>query len=501
MSHSTAPTQDDAAVRSPIQSWLEREGLALLTDLYELTMMAGYVREKRDEHEACFEYFFRNLPPHTGFAVAAGLESFLNYLDHLRFYPDDIVYLRSLGMFDEEFFRFLEGFRLRCTVRAVPEGTLVFPNEPLVQIKGPIFEAQLIETALCNMLNYQTLIATKAARVSLAAEGDPVMEFGLRRAHGPDGGLSGSRAAYIGGCTSTSNVLAGKAYDIPVAGTHAHSWVMSFDSELEAFKAFARIYPERCTLLVDTYDTLESGVPNAIRALLELREEGVHARPAIRLDSGDLAKLSKGAYDLMTKAGLDNPIIVASNDLDEDLIADLKRQGARINAWGVGTHLITARDQPYLGGVYKLTAVREGDTWLPRIKISSNYEKSTDPGCKRVVRYYDDKGHPLGDVLYQEEEANPCVGPISGRRRNEPHLEVRLRDTARAEDLLVTVFDRGRRVYETPPTSTIRQRAMAQIASLPDEYKRLRNPEIYRVILSERTGALKARMLEDPDTA
>jgi nicotinate phosphoribosyltransferase len=487
-------------MRNPIQGWLDRQGLALLTDLYELTMMAGYLRVRRGEREACFEYFFRSLPPHTGFAVAAGLDSFLDYLDHLRFEQDDIEYLRSLHLFDEEFFDFLGRFRLTCTVRAVPEGTLVFPNEPLVQIEGPLFQAQLIETALCNFLNYQTLIATKAARVSLAAEGEPVMEFGLRRAHGPDGGLSGSRAAYIGGCTSTSNVLAGKAYDIPVAGTHAHSWVMSFDSELEAFKAFARIYPTNTTLLVDTYDTLRSGVPNAVRALKELRdEEGIEARVAIRLDSGDLAKLSKGAYEQLTAAGFKDPVIVASNDLDEDIIADLKRQGAKINAWGVGTHLITARDQPYLGGVYKLTAMREDGRWDPRIKISSNLEKSTDPGCKRLVRYFDANNQPIGDVLFQHDETLPRDGQVLGRRRNEPHLETRLRDVVRAEDLLITVLDKGRCVYHTPPTREIRRRAQDQIASLPPEYKRLRNPEIYRVILSESTGQLKAHMLENPD--
>lgn len=485
-------------MKNPISGWLEREGLALLTDLYELTMMAGYIRVGRGGHDACFEYFFRGLPPHGGFAVAAGLDSFLDYLDHLRFNDDDIAYLRGLELFDEEFFAFLRDFRFTCTVRAVPEGTLVFPNEPIVQVEGPLLQAQLIETALCNFLNYQTLIATKAARVTCAAEGEPVMEFGLRRAHGPDGGVSGSRAAYIGGCSSTSNVLAGKAYDIPVSGTHAHSWVMSFDNEVEAFKAFARIYPQNCTLLVDTYDTLGSGVPSAIRALQELRdEEGIEARPAIRLDSGDLAKLSKGAYDLLTKAGFKNPVIVASNDLDEDLIADLKRQGARINAWGVGTHLITATDHPYLGGVYKLAAMRENGRWDPRIKISSNLEKSTDPGCKRVVRYYGAEGQPLGDVLFQYDEPWPARGVIPGRRRNEPHLEARIRGAVRAEELLVTVFDRGIRAYETPPTREIRRRALDQIAALPPEYKRLRNPEIYRVMLSERTGALKAQMLED----
>ncbi|MCX5756959.1 MAG: nicotinate phosphoribosyltransferase, partial [Candidatus Hydrogenedentes bacterium] len=305
------------------QAWFERKGLALLTDLYELTMMAGYLKEGRAEQQVTFDYFFRSLPPHGGFAVAAGLNPFLDYLEHLAFEEDDLTYLRSLRMFDEPFLDFLAQFKPRCTVQAVPEGTLVFPHEPIVQISGSIFEAQLIETALLNMLNYQTLIATKAARVCLAANGEPVLEFGLRRAHGPDGGLSGSRAAYIGGCTSTSNVLAGKVYGLPVSGTHAHSWVMSFPTELEAFRAFARNYPDRLVLLVDTYDTIDSGVPNAIKVFQELHEQGIMARPAIRLDSGDLAKLSKAAYKMMIDAGLENPLIVASNDLEEDLIADL----------------------------------------------------------------------------------------------------------------------------------------------------------------------------------
>ncbi len=487
--------------QGPAQPWIARDGLALLTDLYELTMMAGYFREGNADRPAIFEYFFRSLPPHAGFAVMAGLESVLGYLEGLRFHPDDIDYLRSLGLFDEAFLKHLEDFRPRCTVRAVPEGTLVFPNVPLLQVEGPIAEAQLIETAICCMLNYQILIASKAARVCLAAEGEPVMEFGLRRAHGPDGGLSASRAAYIGGCASTSNVLAGKAYDIPVSGTHAHSWVMSFDDEKEAFKAFARIYPDKCTLLVDTYDTLEDGVPNAIRAILELREEGIDARPAIRLDSGDLAKLSKAAYRMMTEAGLKDPVIVASNDLDVDIIADLKRQGARINAWGVGTHLATASDHPYLGGVYKLTALRNNGRWQPRIKISSNLDKSTDPGIKRVVRYYNRDHQPLGDVLFQDDEPWPRSGTVAGRRRNEPHIEQRLPDTARGEELLVTVFEEGRRVHDTPPTSEIRRRALEAIAALPEEYKRLRNPEIYKVVLSEETGRLKARLLEDPESA
>ncbi|GMV98935.1 MAG: nicotinate phosphoribosyltransferase [Candidatus Hydrogenedentota bacterium] len=480
-------------------AWFRREGLALLTDFYQLTMMAGYLKEDRANNLVCFEYFFRGLPTHAGFGVACGLESFLSYLENLRFGDDDIAFLREQKLFDESFLTYLRTFEPRCAVRAIPEGTLVFPHEPIVQIEGPIFEAQLLETALLNMLNYQTLIATKAARVCLAAEGDPVMEFGLRRAHGPDGGVSASRAAHVGGCASTSNVLAGKVYGIPVAGTHAHSWVMSFPSEVEAFRAFARNYPQRCVLLVDTYDTIHSGVPNAIAVFNEMREAGIPVRPAIRLDSGDLAKLSKIAYRMMREAGFDDPLIVASNDLEEDLIADLKRQGAKINAWGVGTHLITASDCPSLNGVYKLVAIMENGTWQPRIKISSNAAKATNPAPKMLVRYFDRWNQPLGDVLFAEGETWPESGPVAGRDHDQPHREVQLRNAVRCEPLLVPVMERGRRIAPAESIGAIRKHAMDQIAALPDEYKRLRNPQIYRVILSERVGSLKDELMKGPD--
>lgn len=480
------------------QSWYRREGLALFTDFYELTMGAGQWREGRADQRVCFEYFFRKLPPQAGFAIAAGLQSFLDYLERLRFASDDLAYLRSLAMFDEAFLDFLKRFRPQCSVRAIPEGTLVFPNEPIVQIEGNILEVQLVETALLNFLNFQTLIATKAARICLAANYDPIIEFGLRRAQGPDGGLSGSRAAHIGGCTSTSNVLAGKVHGIPVSGTHAHSWVMSFPSELEAFRSFARQFPETCVLLVDTYDTIESGVPNAIRVYLELKEQGKNVRPAIRLDSGDLAKLSKKAYEMIVAAGLENPLIVASNDLEEDLIADLKRQGAKINAWGVGTHLITAHDSPALGGVYKLVAVHEDGTWRSRMKITSNLEKSTDPGRKKIIRYYDGRDCPVGDIMYQEEETAAESGEAVGCYRTRPHLSTSLDKAVRAEALLQPVFVDGVRVGTDRTVSEIRDRAMAQVASLPEEFKRLRNPEVYQVLLSQASGRLKAEMLENP---
>ena len=481
--------------------WFERRGLALLTDLYQLTMMAAQWRAGRAERRVSFDYFFRDLPPHGGYAVTAGLESLLKYLEHLRFEEDDLDYLGTLGLFDDDFLRYMRDFRPRYNVRAMPEGTLAFPFEPVVQVEGTIFETQFIETALLNVLNYQTLIATKAARICFAAEGDAVLEFGLRRAHGPDGGVSGSRAAYIGGCVSSSNVLAGKVYGIPVAGTHAHSWVMSFESELDAFVTFGRQYPERCVLLVDTYDTVSSGVPNAIRAFKQLWDEGVPVRPAIRLDSGDLAKLSKIAYDMMREAGIEDPMIVASNDLDEDLIADLKRQGARINAWGVGTKLITAEDQPSLGGVYKLVAVESDDGWAPRMKLSSNLNKATDPGRKRLMRYYDGAGHPLGDMMAEAGETLPDDGRIWGRVRTLPHKRASVRGAQRAEDLLQPMMEDGARVRPAEDIGTVRTRVQTQLAHLPDEYKRLRNPEIYNVLLSPQLGDVKEQLLAQLEPA
>ena len=483
------------------QGWFQRKGLALLTDFYQLTMMAGQWKEGRAEKRVSFEYFFRNLPPHTGFAVTAGLDLILDYLANLHFMPDDIAYLRTQGLFEEDFLEFLADFKPAYDIHAMPEGSIAFPYEPIVQVDGTIMEAQLVETALLNMLNYSTLIATKSARICQAACNDPVMEFGLRRAHGPDGGISGSRAAYIGGCTSTSNVLAGKIYGIPVAGTHAHSWVMSFSSELEAFRAFARHYPDRCTLLVDTYDTVKSGVPNAITVFKEMKDAGHKIRPAIRLDSGDLAKLSKIAYNMMIDAGLENPLIVASNDLEEDLIADLKRQGSRINAWGVGTHLITSKDSPSLSGVYKLAAIYNESSWQPRMKITSNVEKATDPGKKKLVRYYDSKDHPLGDVMYLHDENWDYSEQVVGRNRTSPGHKHALEGVARAESMLKLVIQSGQRLTAPENIQTIRDRAQQQIAYLPEEFKRMRNPEIYDVLLSPKIGDMKETMLDNPELA
>lgn len=478
----------------PLPAWVSRHGLALLTDLYELTMFAGYLETGIDRRRACFEYFFRELPPHTGFAVFAGLDGLLHALESFRFNRADLDYLRGLKLFSKKTLDRLAGFRPELDLFAPPEGSIVFPHEPIVRVEGPLADAQLIETMLLNLLNYPTLIATRAARVSLAALGDPVMEFGLRRAQGPDGGLSGSRAAYIGGCGATSNMLAGKAYGIPVRGTHAHSWIMSHPSELEAFRQYAKIFPDSPILLVDTYDTLASGVPNAIRVFKELRQKNPDVRAAIRLDSGDLARLSKEAWKMLVAAGFSDPLIVGSGDLDEDLIADLKRQGAKINSWGVGTHLITCKDYPALGGVYKITAMEEGGKWRPRIKLSSNPAKTTDPGRKQVFRLMGEGVVPQADVLVPADES-----PRPGRRAGVDRLlfyERRdFRPTA-VQPLLEKVMAGGKRLGPAEPTAAVRERAQAGIRLLPEELKRLRNPDRYPVLLSPGLAAIKERMMK-----
>ncbi|MBN1297354.1 nicotinate phosphoribosyltransferase [bacterium] len=480
---------------SPLDPWLHRRSAALLTDLYELTMMAGYQRENMTAMPVSFEFFFRDLPPDTGFAVFAGLEQLLDYIDNLRFEPSDIAYLRGLDLFPEPFLAWLRTWRCTCDIWAVPEGTLVFPDEPILRVEGPLGEAQLLETFILNALNYPTLIATKAARVCIAADGDPVMEFGLRRAQGPDGGLIGTRAAYIGGCAGTSNCLAGKMFGIPVMGTHAHSWVMAFTNELDAFRAYLRFYPCKSTLLVDTYDVLLSGVPHAITAFQELRRDYPDIRASIRIDSGDLAKLSKAAWNQLNDAGFDNPMIVASNDLDELLIADIKHQGAKINAWGVGTHLITSRDCPALNGVYKLTAMNPSGSWIPRIKLSSNITKLTNPGRKQVFRFFDRDGHPVADRISDVDDPPPLPDAATMFDQNQLLRRIRVRAKT-VHPLLTRVVAGGHVVSDRPAVDIIRRFANQQIHSLHPEMTRLRNPDTYPVGLSATLAAMKRSMIE-----
>jgi len=365
--------------------------LALQTDLYQLTMVGGYVLEGKKDQWANFDYFFRSIPDEGGYCVLAGLEDIIDYIRQLQFAQEDLSYLEGLGIFSKEVLAYLKNFKFTGDLWAIPEGTVVFPHEPLIRVTAPLPEAQLIESAVLNVMNFQTLIATKAARICWAANGDPVIDFGLRRAQGPDGALMASRAAYIGGVDGTSNVLAGRLYGIPVRGTQAHSWVESFPHELDAFRAYAEVYPDSCLLLADTYDTIRSGVPHAIQVGQELREKG-HELWGIRLDSGDLAYLSKEARRMLDEAGFPDASIVASSDLDEWIIESLKRQGARVDVWGVGTRLVTSFSCPALGGVYKLTAMDDGGEHMtPKIKRSDNPEKITNPGPKKVGRMYDQR--------------------------------------------------------------------------------------------------------------
>ncbi|MBN1911912.1 MAG: nicotinate phosphoribosyltransferase [Pirellulales bacterium] len=474
-----------------------RTSLTLLTDLYQMTMAYGYWRLGRAEREAVFHLTFRKNPFQGGYAVAAGLEYVVEFLRRFRFMPDDLEYLASLTgndnrpLFDRDFLDYLAELELRVDVDAIPEGTVVFPHEPLVRVSGPILQCQILETALLNIVNYQTLIATKAARVCTATGGQPVLEFGLRRAQGIDGSLAASRAAFLGGCAATSNVLAGKLLGIPVRGTHAHSWVMSFDDEFSAFEGYAQAMPNNSLFLVDTYDTLD-GVRNAIRVGRQLRERG-HEMVGIRLDSGDLAYLSIEARKLLDEAGFEKAAIVASNDLDEYLIASLKNQGATVTVWGVGTKLVTAYDQPALGGVYKLGAMKSDDgQWQPKVKLSEQAVKTSTPGILQVRRYRDASG-PVGDMIYNELQplcdGETMVDPLDPTRRR------RMADNDASEDLLVSVVRAGQVVYNSPPLEIVRTRAQEQLASFHPGVLRHDNPHQYPVGLEERLHELKTRLI------
>lgn len=453
----------------------------LLTDLYQLTMAAAYHASGRSEQEAAFHLFFRTLPFKGGYAIAAGLGSVVEWLEGFRFEADDIEYLATLRdaengpLLRQDFLDYLKNLKLTVSIDAMPEGTLVFPHQPLLRITGPILQCQLIESALLNIINFQTLIATKAARVCLAAQGEPVMEMGLRRAQGPGGALAASRAAHIGGCATTSNVLAGKTHGIPVKGTHAHSWVMSFETELEAFEQYAAALPGNCTFLVDTYDTLE-GVRNAVKVGQKLRESG-HRLLGIRLDSGDLAWLSQQARAILDEGGFPDAAIVASNDLDEHLIESLKHQGARISVWGVGTRLVTGGEQAALGGVYKLAAVKDdAGNWQPRIKLSEQVIKVSTPGLQQVRRFKQD-GHFIADAIYDAELACPEPCEIIDPAEILRHTTIPA-GTAH-EDLLQPLLRDGELVAPLPPLAESRARCIGQLTGLNATLKRLDNPHNY----------------------
>ncbi len=475
----------------------QQTSLSLLTDLYQLTMAYGYWKQGKAEQHSVFHLFFRSSPFQGGYVIAAGLEPALDFVRSFRFTPDDVAFLATLTgndgqpLFEPEFLEYLADLKPGVDIDAISEGTVVFPHEPLLRVRGPILQCQLLETALLNIINFQSLIATKAARIVMAAQGDAVLEFGLRRAQGIDGALAASRAAFIGGCAATSNVLAGKLFGIPVKGTHAHSWVMSFETELDAFVAYAEAMPNNCVFLVDTYDTLE-GVRHAIDVGNRLKEAG-HRMVGIRLDSGDLAWLSIEARKLLDSAGFHDAAIVASNDLDERLITSLKQQNAAITIWGVGTKLVTAYDQPALGGVYKLGAIQDvGGTWQPKVKLSEQLIKTSTPGIQQVRRFYDENDQAIADMIYSELMALPndsvMIDPLDATNRRTMSASVA------CEDLLQPMLRDGRFVSSSPSISDIRSRTISQLQRFHHGILRFDNPHRYPVGLERQLYELKSRL-------
>lgn len=470
--------------------------LSLLTDLYQLTMAYGYWKSGKAEQEAVFNLYFRKHPFQGGFTIACGLSSVIDYLNEYRFSADDLSYIGSITgsdgkvLFEPEFLEYLRTLQLRCSIHAIPEGTAVFPNEPLLRIQGPILQCQLLETPLLNLINFQSLIATKAARMRLVAREDTLLEFGLRRAQGPDGGVTASRAAYIGGFDATSNVLAGKLFEIPVKGTHAHSWVMSFDTEQESFDTYAQHMPNNVTLLVDTYDSLE-GVRRAVQTGLQLRDRGYNLA-GIRLDSGDLAYLSIEARKILDDAGLEETSIVASNDLDEYIMDSLKIQGARINVWGIGTKLVTAYDQPALGGVYKLAAIKRQGIWDYKLKLSEQAIKVSTPGIQQVRRFRDANGF-VSDMIFNTEDALPAkitmVDPYDFTRNRSFDASVDF------EDLLIPIFENGKLVHTLPTIHEARSRVQEQLSNFHKGIKRFVNPHTYPVGLEKQLFDMKTDLI------
>lgn len=478
---------------------LYQGSLALLTDFYQLTMAYAYWKAGKAEEEAVFNLFFRKNPFQGGYTVAAGLDYIIDFCRNFRFEEDDLEYLRAMKnednrpVFESAFLDYLKNMEFSCDLEAVEEGTVIFPHMPIVKVKGPLLQCQLLETPLLNIINFQTLIATKAARIVHAAKGDSVLEFGLRRAQGIDGALAASRAAFIGGSSATSNVMAGKLFGIPVSGTHAHSWIMSFDSELEAFKAYAAAFPDKCIFLVDTYDTV-NGVRNAIEVGKVLREKGKEML-GIRIDSGDLAYYSNLAREMLDEAGFPNAKIVASNDLDEQIITSLKMQEASINVWGVGTKLVTAYDQPALGAVYKLAAVKKADgSWEPKVKVSQQSIKINIPGIQNAVRF-SKNGKAVADMIFLEGEnlsksQHMIIDPVDPTKRK------KINTTGLDQELLLrSIFEKGKKVYDRPDIQQIKGNAKRNLAQFDKTHKRLVNPHIYPVGLEERLYEMRTQLV------
>ena len=468
--------------------------LTLLTDLYQLTMLNGYFEKNIHEDIVVFDMFFRKNACNGGYTIICGIEQLVEYINNLHFSDEDLEYLKSLGLFSDKFLDFLKDFKFTGDIYAVEEGTIMFPKEPIITVKAPLYQAQLIETALLTIVNFQSLIATKASRVCYAAKGDPVFEFGLRRAQGPDAGTYGARAAVVGGCAGTANVLAGKMFDIPVVGTQAHSWVQKFDNELDSFRAYADVYPDNCLLLVDTYDVLKSGVPNAIKVFDELKAKG-HKPKGIRIDSGDLQYLSNESKKLFEEAGYYDLIYTASNDLDEYTIASLKSSGAAINSWGVGTKLITSAESPSLGGVYKLAASYENDKLIPKIKISEDAEKINNPGFKKVVRIYNENNMAEGDLIMLHDEEIDTTKPLTIFDPTYTWKKTTFQNYT-IKELQKPLFKNGECKYVPKSVIEIKKHVNEQLNTFWDSYKRFSNPKKYKVDLSKNLWTLKSDLLD-----
>lgn len=475
---------------------LKSVNLTMLVDFYELTMAHGYFENGMEDQIAYFDMFFRRVPDEGGFAIMAGLEQLIEYLKHLEFTDEDIEYLRSKQLFSEGFLTYLKNFKFACDIYAIPEGTPIFPNEPILTVRGPIIQAQFIETMILLSINHQSLIATKSNRIVRAANGRPVLELGARRAQGADGAILGARAAYIGGCKGTACTISDRDFNVPALGTMAHSWVQTFDSEYEAFKKYAELYPENCTLLVDTYNTLKSGVPNAIKVFKEILIPKGYKPGAIRIDSGDAAYLSKKARKLLDEAGLHETKIVISNSLDEYIIKDLLIQNAPIDSFGVGERLITSKTEPVFGGVYKIVAVEKEGQMIPKIKISNNIEKITNPGSKQVYRLYDrDTKKAIADVITLAHEKIDDTKPYT---IFDPEHTWKRKEITNfiARPLLAPIFLNGEFVYTSPTLEEIVTYSKEQIEMLWEEVLRFEKPHRYYVDLSEELWTLKAELLE-----
>lgn len=464
--------------------------LTLLTDLYQLTMMNAYLETDKANTLANFDIFFR-YKEHLDFAVCAGLEQVIDYINNLHFSKKDIEYLKGLNLFGDKFFQAIENFKFTGSIRAIKEGEIIFPKEPILSVCAPLYQAQLVETALLNIINHQTLIATKSYKICKEAKAN-VMEFGLRRAQGPDAGIYGARAAIIGGCSSTSNVLTSQMFDVPCSGTHAHSWVMSFENELDAFRKYAEIYPGNALLLVDTYDTLKSGVPNAIKIFDEMKAKGL--KPiGIRLDSGDLAYLSKKARKMLDDAGHKDCLICASGDIDEYILSSLNQQGAKIDLYGIGTKLITSAEVPALGGVYKMSCIKENGKWIPKMKFSDTIEKITNPGIKTTYRIYDSDGKASADLITLSDEAFDTAKPLTIFDPQQTWKKTTFNNYT-IRNLMIDVFIDGKQVYRSPKLSKIADYQKKKDAEFYEEYTRLINPHTYKVDLSQKLYDIKTEL-------